>query len=157
MQRAGLVEGNSGLAHKLLQGRAVKVRTIDPRPTKEKPMQPTNYQPTADQSLAPDYGPPPAWPYAQPAPTAPVPAKRNRLKAAIGGLALAALLVVGGAATVLAADPTPTPSASSSVTTPDTSPGTTDGTPRDEDQTRADCPDKGTTTTDDTTSTDSSS
>lgn len=115
-------------------------------------MEPTDYQSTTNQQLAPDYGPPPAWPYAHQVPTSPVPAKRNRFKAAIGGLALAGLLVVGGAATVFAADPSPTPSASSGVTTPDTSTGTTDGTGH----TRADCPDKG-TTTDDTTSTDSSS
>jgi hypothetical protein len=119
-------------------------------------MQPTNYPPTTDQQLAPDYGPPPAWPYAQPAPTAPVSAKRHRLKTAIGGLALAGLLVVGGAATVFAADPSPSPSTSPGVTTPNTSPGTTDGTTDGSGQTRGDCPDKD-TTTDDTTSTDTSS
>jgi hypothetical protein len=92
------------------------------------------------QRLAPDYGPPPdysTWPaYQPPAP----PPRRNRLKATLGGLALAGLLV-GGAATVFAADPTPSPSTSPSVTTPGTIDDTTT-TPR----THVGCPDDQTTT-----------
>jgi hypothetical protein len=116
-------------------------------------MEPINYQPPTDQPPAPDYGPPPAWPYAAPAATTVRPVRKNRLKTAIGGLALAGLLVVGGAATVFAADPTPSPTTPATVTSPDASAGTTDGTGGR--GSHADCPDK--TTTDDTTSTDSSS
>src|SRR3990172_6907174 len=64
------------------------------------------------QLLAPDYGPPPdspAWMPIQP-PTAPTPKpRRSRLKTALGGIALARLLVVGGAATVFAAHAPPPP------------------------------------------------
>jgi hypothetical protein len=79
----------------------------------------TNPQPTG--RLAPDYGPPPDW-QSWPAYQKPTRPNRSRLKTALGGLALAGLLVVGGAATVFAADPSPSPSTSPSVTTP----GTTD-------------------------------
>lgn len=107
-------------------------------------MEPTN------QTSTPDYGPPPdysAWPAYQLAAAAPKPA-RNRFKQAVGGLALAGLLVVGSAATVFAASPSPDASGSPAVTTPDT---TDDSTPTQ----RGDCPkDK---TTDDSASTDSSS
>jgi len=84
-------------------------------------MEPITYQPPSEEQLAPDYGPPPAW-QSWPAYQAPTRPKRSRLKTALGGLALAGLLVVGGAATVFAADPSPSPSTSPSVTTP----GTTD-------------------------------
>jgi hypothetical protein len=84
-------------------------------------MEPETYQPPTEGQLAPDYGPPPDWQswlaYQEPARP-----NRSRLKTALGGLILAGLLVVGGAATVFAADPTPSPSTSPSVTTP----GTTD-------------------------------
>ena len=108
-------------------------------------MEPTN------QPSAPDYGPPPdysAWPAYQPVVATPKPA-RSRLKTALGGLALAGLLVVGGAASAFAASPSPDASGSPAVTTPErTDNGTTTQ--------RGDCPhDK--TTTDDSTSTESSS
>jgi hypothetical protein len=109
-------------------------------------MEPTDFVPPAPE-LAPDYGPPPAWPAPPPARQA----KRNRLKTALGGLALAGLLVVGGAATVFAADPSPSPSTSPGVTAPGTTNGKS-GTPG----THGDCP-HDQTTTDTTTSTDSSS
>lgn len=123
-------------------------------------MEPINYPVPSDYQLAPDYGPPLAWPAQFAAtPLAPVPApdkpKRSRLRTALGGLALAGLLVVGGAATVFAADPTPSPSTSPGVTQPAASPGTTDGT-QSTPGTKADCP-HDQTTTDDTNSTDSSS
>jgi hypothetical protein len=85
-------------------------------------METTNAQPT-EQQLAPDFGPPPdwrSWPAYQP--SAP---KTSRLKMAVGGSVLAGLLVIGGAATVFAADPSPSPSTAPSVTTPGTAtPGT---------------------------------
>ncbi len=111
---------------------------------------PTEYEPPTGYELAPDYGPPPAWP----ASTTPPQPKRNRLKSIVGGLAFAGLLVVGGAATVFAADPTPSPSTSPGVTAPGTSPGTTTpGTPG----TRGNCPHNQTTTNTTTTSTGTSS
>lgn len=82
-------------------------------------MQPNPYRPPTDGQLAPDYGPPPAW-QNWPAYQQPTRPGRSRLKMALGGLALAGLLVVGGAATVFAADPSPSPSTSPSVTTPGT-------------------------------------
>jgi len=84
-------------------------------------MEPNTYQPPTEGQLAPDCGPPPAW-QSWPAHQTPTRPNRSRLKTALGGLALAGLLVVGGAATVFAADPSPSPSTSPSVTTP----GTTD-------------------------------
>ena len=81
-------------------------------------MDPYIHHAPTDQPLAPDYGPPPpfqTWPAYQPPPTT---LRRSRLKTALGGFALAGLLIVGGAATVFAADPTPTPSTSPSTTTP---------------------------------------
>jgi serine protease len=112
--------------------------------------QPTEFGPPEGYELSPDYGPPPAWP---PPPVAPRP-KRNRLKTIVGGLALAGMLVVGGAATVFAADPTPSPSTSPGVTAPGTSPGTTTpGTPG----TRGNCPHDQTTTNTTNTSTGTSS
>jgi hypothetical protein len=88
-------------------------------------METPGYQPPGEQ-LAPDYGPPPDW-QSWPAYKAPTKPNRSRLKTAIGGLALAGLLVVGGAATVFAADPSPSPSTLPNVTTPTTpgTPGTT--------------------------------
>ena len=59
-------------------------------------METPGYQPPGEQ-LAPDYGPPPDW-QSWPAYKAPTKPNRSRLKTAIGGLALAGLLVVGGAA-----------------------------------------------------------
>ena len=80
-------------------------------------MEPSDYgHPETEQT--PDYGPPPdwrSWPAYQP----PTP-KRSRLKMALGGAALAGVLLVGGAASVFAADPTPSPSISPGVTTPGT-------------------------------------
>ena len=107
------------------------------------------------QPPSPDYGPPPdysSWPAFQSAPGAPAPPKpkRSRLKTALGGAMLAGLLVIGGAATVFAADPSPSPSASPGVTTPGT-PGTNGST-----TTKGNCP-HDQTSTDTTTSTDSSS
>ena len=87
-------------------------------------MEPNTYdRPPTEGQLAPDYGPPPAW-QSWPAYQQPTHKSRSRLKTALGGLALAGLLVVGGAATVFAADPSPSPSTSPGVTTP--TPGTTD-------------------------------
>jgi hypothetical protein len=125
---------------------------IDQGQPKEISMEPTDYQ------LAPDYGPPPAWP-AQFAPIPPAPAKpkRNRLKTVVGGMALAGLLVVGGAATVFAADPSPSPSTSPGVTAPAASPGTTTDGTQTAPATRGNCPHDQTTTNTTTTSTDSSS
>jgi hypothetical protein len=79
--------------------------------------------------LAPDYGPPPDW-QSWPEYQKPVKPKRSRLKMALGGMALAGLLVIGGGATVFAADPSPRPSTSPSTTTPTTptTPGTNGGT-----------------------------
>ena len=71
-------------------------------------MEPITYQPPSEEQLASDYGPPPAW-QSWPAYKPEVKPKRSRLKTVLGGLALAGLLVVGGAATVFAADPTPAP------------------------------------------------
>lgn len=85
-------------------------------------METPGYQPPGEQ-LAPDYGPPPDW-QSWPAYKTPTKPNRSRRKTAIGGLALAGLLVIGGAATVFAADPSPSPSPSPNVTTP-TTPGTT--------------------------------
>jgi serine protease len=125
-------------------------------------MEGTNFGQQADFELAPDYGqlapdhgPPPAWPTPfTTIPPAPPQPKRRRLKTIVGGLALAGLLVVGGAATVFAADPSPSPSTSPGVTTPGTSPGTTTpGTPG----TRGNCPHNQTTTNTTTTSTGASS
>jgi hypothetical protein len=94
-------------------------------------METPELRPPEDQ-LAPDYGPPPDW-QSWPAYKQPVKATRSRLKTVAGGLALAGLLVVGGAATVFAADPSPTPTTSPGVTAPGTpsdgsNGGTTDGT-----------------------------
>jgi hypothetical protein len=88
-------------------------------------METPGYQPPGKQ-LAPDYGPPPDW-QSWPAYQAPSKPDRSRVKTALGGLALAGLLVIGGAATVFAADPSPSPSTSPNVTTP-TTPGTPDTT-----------------------------
>jgi hypothetical protein len=84
-------------------------------------METPDYKPIGEQ-LAPDYGPPPDW-QSWPAYKPRSKPNRSRLKAIVGGLALAGLLVVGGAATVFAADPSPAPSTSPDVTTPGT-PGT---------------------------------
>ena len=94
-------------------------------------METLEYRPPAGQ-LAPDFGPPPDWP-SWPAYKPQVTPKRSRLKAVVGGLALAGLLVVGGAATVFADDPSPTPTTSPNATTPGTpsdgsNGGTTNGT-----------------------------
>ena len=95
-------------------------------------------RPTEGQ-LTPDYGPPPAW-QTWPAYQPPTPRRTSRLKTAVGGLALAGLLVVGGAATAFAADPSPSPSTSPSVTTPGTTDnGSNGGT------TRHNCPKDGAT------------
>jgi hypothetical protein len=80
-------------------------------------METTDFQPT-EQQQTPDLGPPPdwrTWPAYKPSPP-----KTSRLKMAIGGGVLAGLLVIGGATTVFAADPSPSPSTSPSVTTPGT-------------------------------------
>ena len=87
-------------------------------------METPEYRPPGEQ-LAPDYGPPPDW-QSWPAYKAPTKPSRSRLKTVLGGLALAGLLAVGGAATVFAADPSPAPSTSPNATTP-----TTPGTPSD--------------------------
>jgi hypothetical protein len=115
-------------------------------------MDSTDYlQPTDHQPLAPDYGPPPAF-QAWPAYHPPAAQKRSRLKSALGGFALAGLLIVGGAATVFAASPSPSPSTSPSVTTPGTNGGTTTpGT-----HTPGNCPNMQTQTTTTSTSTGSS-
>ena len=76
------------------------------------------YQPPGTD-LAADFGPPPDW-QSWPAYQQPNKPHRSRLKTALGGLALAGLLVVGGAATVFAADPSPAPSSTPNTTTPGT-------------------------------------
>lgn len=88
-------------------------------------METPEYQPK-EQNLASDFGPPPDW-QSWPAYKKPVKQKRSRLKMALGGMALAGLLVIGGGATVFAADPSPAPSTSPNTTTPTTP--TTPGTP----------------------------
>jgi hypothetical protein len=100
----------------------------------------------------PDYGPPPDW-QSWPAYQLKPQPKRSRLKTYVGGLALAGLLVVGGATAVFAASPSPDASSSPNVTTPGT-PGTTDGGTNGGTRTPGNCPHDQTTTD---TSTDTSS
>ena len=103
-------------------------------------METPDFQPTG-QHLAPDYGPPPDW-QSWPAYKVPTKPSRSRLKTVVGGLALAGLLVVGGAATVFAADPSPSPSTSPGVTTP-TTPTTPNGGTTNPGHPHGNCPNMG--------------